>query len=223
MAAESRARSSLELAFVGRVFRPGGCATEKIGAASKDAAYANSREFWSRDPPRSRLYEVRDEPVGRQSGDLIQCPRLLEQMCRLGDDHQAFFAAQSRERLTIQLQHHRIATTDDQQCRDDHAVERRAGQGPVVLPARPRRARSMAVRLRRSGRPPLPCSLRRCRAERCPRGMRCCPIDGCNHPLAEERNIESELRRHVIDPFLLLEHMLCLVRRSTGGGRCDRR
>ena len=61
------------------------------------------------------------KPPTSQIDDLVQCSRLLEEMCRPRHDLQAFRACQLRKRLLIQLHNIVVSTTDDEQRGCPHA------------------------------------------------------------------------------------------------------
>jgi hypothetical protein len=60
---------------------------------------------------------MESEPIARSIDDLIEGPRLLEQVSRLRDDVQALDAVQPRKRVLIELQHTGIGAAHYQQSR----------------------------------------------------------------------------------------------------------
>lgn len=57
------------------------------------------------------------------SATVSRAPRLFEEMGCPGDDRQAFLTWQSRHRLLVELDHHRVMPPDDEQRRRAHSPE----------------------------------------------------------------------------------------------------
>src|SRR3954454_11594344 len=68
--------------------------------------------------------QIPDEPVTSQRGDLLERPRLLEQVSGSGHDHELGLATQPRVSHTIESYHLGIEAADDQQRRGADKRER---------------------------------------------------------------------------------------------------
>ena len=74
------------------------------------------------------------EPLTRESGHFEQRSRLLEEVCRSGDDDQPLLAVKARERGLIHRDDRIIVSPHDKQCRCPDTYEGRPGQVGAAAP-----------------------------------------------------------------------------------------
>lgn len=61
--------------------------------------------------------EVAEEPPRSETGDRVEGPELLKEMCRAGHDLEFAFATKAGLGVTVEFDHDVVAATDDKQCR----------------------------------------------------------------------------------------------------------